>query len=136
MHQAPSKTLTLLLVSSVLIAYVLAKSSVDSSESLEEEAKQLRRSEISRALGLLKKHSVVGKNAKIVLKTSGKHLLVDPSERLQVVASHSSADQLKVAANSISKSKSSKLLSKGPKGTNKSATRKRASGGRTNKGKN
>lgn len=57
-------------------------------DSAEEEMKQMRRTEISKALLLLKKHSVVGNDAKIVLKNNGKHLLVDPSERIRVVANH------------------------------------------------
>ncbi|KAI2802016.1 hypothetical protein BLOT_010208 [Blomia tropicalis] len=62
----------------------------DGSMSDEEMNRQIRRSEISRALGLLKKHSVVGKDAKIVLKSNGKpHLLVDPTESLLLVSSHS-----------------------------------------------
>lgn len=57
----------------------------DEEELLDDELRATRRVEISRALALLKKHAIVGKSAKIVLKSRGRHLLVDPSDRLKVV---------------------------------------------------
>lgn len=114
---------------------------IDSSEEIEP-SKALRRSEISKALGLLKKHSVVGKNAKIVLKASGRNLLVDPSERLQVVSSHLSSS-LETHRAAASTNKSSKLTAKmatkqksSKASTGKAGTKKRASGARASKGKN
>ncbi|KPM07744.1 hypothetical protein QR98_0062440, partial [Sarcoptes scabiei] len=50
--------------------------------------KQIRRSEVSKALALLKKHSIIGGDAKIVLRNSGKHLLVDPEQKLRLVVNH------------------------------------------------
>lgn len=72
-------SLTVLLLVNLLFGLlwsVNAKSTSDSAEEDDDASKQLRRSEISKALGLLKKHSIIGKNAKIILKASGKHLLV------------------------------------------------------------
>lgn len=117
------------------------KSKLSDSSEESEPRKALRRSEISKALGLLKKHSVVGKNAKIVLKASGRNLLVDPSERLQVVSSHlpSSLETHKASA---STNKASKLTAKTTaakqksKSTGKGNPKKRASGARASKGKN
>ena len=138
-----SALLTVLFLVTLFTSGLHGKSSkmTDSSEEIEP-SKALRRSEISKALGLLKKHSVVGKNAKIVLKASGRNLLVDPSERLQVVASHlSSSSHLEThkASASTVNNKSSKLTAKTTSsakhqksgkltGTGKAHTKKRASG--------
>lgn len=125
----------------MLFSGLQCKSKLSDSSEENEPKKALRRSEISKALGLLKKHSVVGKNAKIVLKASGKNLLVDPSERLQVVSSHlpSSLETHKASA---STNKASKLTAKSTaakqknKSTGKANPKKRATGSRPSKGKN
>lgn len=52
------------------------------------ETRSQRRQDLRQALALLKKHSVIGDQAKFVLLMNGKHLLVDKSGQLQVVNGH------------------------------------------------
>ena len=55
---------------------VTSSSLDDDSDQMTDQMKQMRRNEVSKALLLLKKHSIVGSNAKIVLKNNGRHLAI------------------------------------------------------------
>lgn len=77
--------LVCLLLGTLAVAKQEESNKDDDEELLDDELRATRRVEISRALALLKKHAIVGRGAKIVLKSRGKHLLVDPSDRLKVV---------------------------------------------------
>src|SRR6218665_4162239 len=65
-------------------------------------SRQVRKTEISRALRLLKKHLIVGKNAKIVLKNSGKHLLIDGSERLSLIPDSAGKNDIEMKHKTVS----------------------------------
>ena len=130
----------LILLSTIVTIH--AQNFGDFEEIDEFQSKQNRRSDVSRALGLLKKHSVVGTDAKIVLKNNGKHLLVDPSKRIQVVSHRQLMEAAKmnfdtdVPRSRRNSHKSAKLKSeKSSKRSSKRSSRKRLTDKQT-KGKN
>ncbi|XP_027195164.2 uncharacterized protein LOC113789784 [Dermatophagoides pteronyssinus] len=114
-----AKFLRLFLLLTILLSIItlvnglqstMSSSMDDDNDSMTDQMKQMRRNEVSKALLLLKKHSIVGSNAKIVLKNNGRHLLVDPSERIRIVSSHLSKKS--TSSTTSSKSKSLKLNKK------------------------
>ncbi|XP_075587336.1 uncharacterized protein LOC124497589 [Dermatophagoides farinae] len=113
---------------------VTSSSSDDDSDQMTDQMKQMRRNEVSKALLLLKKHSIVGSNAKIVLKNNGRHLLVDPSERIRIVSSHLSKKSSSSSSSSSPKSsKSFKSLNHKKESHNKIEKQRTKKSSRTNR---
>ena len=114
---------------SCFIAFVIGASSTDSDlQTSLDISRQVRKTEISRALRLLKKHSIVGKNAKIVLKNSGKHLLIDGSEKLSLIQDGQTTPRMESSTQKTFSQKSQSISESMPESTNKSRKRSNSKG--------